>query len=93
MSGPNHPRGTSNSNDRGNTTQRRTRKQWLLDTFGDGTYADCSFCELVLDFGTLTVDRVIPGCRGGRYEPGNIRPACGRCNSVDGNRIRAELLD
>lgn len=90
MSGPNHPRGTSNTNSRGSAQERRARKQWLLDTFGDGTWADCHFCRLVLDFGTITVDRIIPGCQGGRYVRGNIRPACLRCNSIDGNIIREQ---
>lgn len=84
-------RGTSNKNTRGSSYDVRARKQWLLDTFGDGTYADCVFCEVVLDFGTLTVDRIVPGCRGGTYCRDNIRPACMSCNSIDGNRIRAEL--
>jgi hypothetical protein len=29
----------------------------------------------------LTVDRVIPGAAGGRYEAGNVTAACGTCNS------------
>lgn len=37
----------------------------------------------------LTVDRIIPGCRGGRYVRGNIRPACGPCNSETGGSLRS----
>lgn len=39
MSGPNAPRGTTNRNQRGNTADRRARRQWLLNTFDGGTYA------------------------------------------------------
>lgn len=82
-------RGTSNGNVRGSAAQRRARKQWLLDIWGDGIEAPCHYCAAVLTFLTLTVDRVIPGCRGGRYVRGNIRPACAPCNSVHGGTLRA----
>lgn len=91
MSGPNHPRGTTNRNDRGSAAERRRRKQWLLDTFGDGTYASCSFCEDELDYGTITVDRIVAGCLGGTYARNNIRPACMRCNSLQGTALRERL--
>lgn len=88
MSGPNHPRGTTNRNDRGNSAARRVRKQWLLDAFGDGYTAPCSYCFVELDFGTLTVDRIVPGCDGGTYVRANIRPACISCNSIEGSALR-----
>ncbi len=84
-------RGTTNRNDRGSAKSRRDRKQWLLDTFGDGTFVDCHFCQIVLDFGTLTVDRILAGILGGRYVKGNIRPACITCNSLDGTALRERL--
>lgn len=88
-------RGTTNSNDRGSSRNRRDRKVWLLFEFGDGERADCAFgCGTVLTLATITVDRFpIPGCRGGRYVRGNIRPACGPCNSSHGGRLRAEERD
>ena len=85
-------RGTSNSNSRGGSKDRRIRKQWLLDTFGDGTIAICSFdeCEEELTFDTITVDRhPLAGIDGGTYKRDNIRPACGKCNSADGASIGA----
>lgn len=36
----------------------------------------------------LTIDRIIPGCRGGTYRRNNIRPACGTCNSETGATTR-----
>lgn len=84
-------RGTSNGNSSGSSYSRRRRKAWLLETFGDGYTAPCFFCEIEVDWHTLTVDRIIPGARGGTYCRSNIRPACGPCNSIDGNRIRVEL--
>lgn len=82
-------RGTSNSNSRGSSTDRRRRKIWLLAEFGDGEVAPCSFegCEEMLTFETITVDRIQPGCEGGRYIRGNIRPACGFHNSQDGSYL------
>lgn len=80
-------RGTSNSSARGSAEDRRRRKQWLLDTFGDGTVALCSFvCGTELTFDTITVDRYpIAGIDGGTYVRKNIRPACGFCNSKYGS--------
>jgi hypothetical protein len=83
-------RGTSNTAVRGNAADRLARKRWLLQEFGDGTTAPCAFgCGTVLTLDTITVDRhPIPGCRGGRYMRGNIRPACGPCNSRYGGALR-----
>lgn len=40
----------------------------------------CYRCGDLLGFLTLTVDRIIPGKKGGTYRRNNIRPACGPCN-------------
>lgn len=84
-------RSTSNSNVRGSAKQRRERKKWLLEKFGNGEYASCMMeqhsasCPGKINFETMTVDRYpIPGCEGGRYVRGNIRPAWGPCNYADG---------
>jgi len=88
-------RGTTNRNDRGSAQDRRARKLWLLQAFGDGTTAPCAAevhhkdCPGALTLDTLTVDRIIPGCDRGRYTRDNIRPAWGPCNSVHGSRLRA----
>ncbi len=83
-------RGTTNQNSRGSAEQRRRRKLWLLATFGDGLAAPCAFgCGSLVTMETLTVDRFpLPGCRGGTYVRGNIRPACGPCNSAHGGSLR-----
>jgi hypothetical protein len=49
----------------------------------------CYRCGVLLTADTVTVDRIIPGCRGGTYRRENIRPACGRCNSVTGAVVRS----
>jgi hypothetical protein len=88
---PGAPRGTSNGNAAGNAADRRRRRQWLLDTFGNGVVAPCLLgCGELVDAITLTVDRIVPGCRGGTYRRGNIRPACGPCNSRRGGAERRE---
>lgn len=85
---PTH-RGTSNSNDRGSAQDRRRRKQWLLDTHGDGERVACWYCEALLTLLTLSVDRIVPGCQGGRYIRSNIRAACLSCNSGHGGALRS----
>jgi hypothetical protein len=86
-------RGTSNTNDRGSAADRRSRRLWLLATFGDGVRARCqlnisSECLVVVDATTLSVDRYpVPGIDGGRYVRGNIRPCCGPCNSLQGAQL------
>lgn len=84
------PRGTSNANQRGSSYSRRIRKQWLLDTFGDGVKAKCSHCPEVLDSETLTVDRIVPGIEGGTYRRDNIRPSCMKCASKQGGDMSCE---
>lgn len=80
-------RGTTSENLRGSAEDRRRRKRYLLDTWGDGTAAPCVFCKVALTYDTVTVDRYpIPGRLGGRYTRDNIRPACGPCNSEDQGR-------
>lgn len=81
-------RGTTNRNQRGGSAERRRRKQWLLDEFGDGLIAKCYRCGWIVTFETLTVDRIVPGAHGGTYRRDNIRPACGRCNSETGGATR-----
>lgn len=96
MSGPNHPRGTTNRNERGSSHERRARKQWLLDTFGDGETAPCTIqfdgnCLGVVTMATLQVDRwPVAGADGGKYTKDNIRPGCGPCNSRSGTALREE---
>lgn len=85
-------RGTSNSNTRGNTKQRAARRAWLLEVFAADVPGCCRCyrCGLLLTEGMLTVDRIKPGCKGGKYEKGNIRPSCGPCNSLTGSTIRRD---
>jgi hypothetical protein len=84
-------RGTTNRNARGGSPARRARRQWLVDTFGDGATVGCAFgCGAVLTVDTVTADRYpVPGCNGGTYRRGNIRPACGPCNSRHGGALRS----
>lgn len=84
-------RGTTNSNARGNTRDRARRRAYLVETFqsnaGPGT-CRCYRCGLVLIGELVTIDRIIPGCRGGKYRRDNIRPACATCNSETGGATR-----
>lgn len=84
-------RGTTNRNVRGNSADRAARRAYLLQVFqsvhGVG-FCLCYRCGLVLEDTTVTVDRIIPGCRGGKYVRNNIRPACAECNSETGGMVR-----
>ena len=48
----------------------------------------CYRCGVLLTVDTVTVDRIIPGCRGGTYRRNNIRPACLDCNREAGACLR-----
>jgi hypothetical protein len=85
--------GRKGGDDRGSAEDRRRRKRYLLDTWGDGTTAPCAFCKVELTYDTVTVDRFpIPGRKGGRYTRDNIRPACQPCNSEDQGRAAVAAL-
>lgn len=51
----------------------------------------CYRCGRLLIFETLTVDRIIPGCKGGTYRRTNIRPSCSPCATKTGNELKASL--
>ncbi len=119
-------RGTTNQNVRGNTEDRRRRREYLVETFrADALLCTLSFdgatttravargdlerftqvqrsigiavtsaeacrcyrCGFLLTVDTVTVDRIIPGCKGGTYRRSNIRPACEDCNSETGGGL------
>jgi hypothetical protein len=97
-------RGTTNRNDRGSTESRRRRREWLvetyradedvvisLDTMEQVPACRCYRCGRLLTVDTVTVDRIRPGCKGGTYRRDNIRPACGRCNSITGVQVREAM--
>jgi hypothetical protein len=90
---PGRDRGHSNSNERGGSDARRRRKQWLLDTFGDGVEAPCSEpdCDTMVTFDTIYVDRITPAHQGGTYRRDNIQPHCRYHSCLQGQRMRLEL--
>lgn len=83
-------RGTTNTNARGSTEDRRRRRQFLVNTFGDGVTVTCHTCPAVLTVDTVTADRIIPGCDGGRYTQDNILPQCLPCACSQGGHLAAE---
>jgi 5-methylcytosine-specific restriction endonuclease McrA len=50
----------------------------------------CYRCGKLLTLETLTVDRIIPGCKGGTYRRNNIRPSCSDCANKQGGELSAE---
>lgn len=77
-----------NGNQRGSSYTRRIRKQWLLNTFGDGIKAPCWECAVMVTFETMVVDRIVPAIDGGRYRRTNIRVHCHPCSDKQGPMIR-----
>jgi hypothetical protein len=58
-----------------------------LDGDGWRIACRCYRCGCLLTIDTVTVDRIVPGCKGGTYRRTNIRPACGGCNSETGGQL------
>lgn len=87
------PRGTTNRNARGGSPERRRRREWLVATYGDGEFVDCSLravpdCWVAMTKWTVSADRwPVPGAEGGTYRRGNIRPACPPCQSSTGGLL------
>lgn len=84
-------RGTTNTNVRGSALDRRARKNWVLNWFGDGAVCLCYSCAAELTYTTVQIDRIIPGRLGGTYARGNIRPACPPCNRRSGFALQKLL--
>jgi len=88
-------RGRCNTNDRGNTAQRRARKLWLLSHEagwgGDGETVPCWECGMLCEYEDLVADRIISGENGGRYTRDNIAPHCQLCSCRQGQRRTTEL--
>lgn len=42
----------------------------------------CAFCGDMYTPGSLTIDHLVPKCRGGGKGWSNLYPACGNCNSA-----------
>lgn len=86
------------SDKRGPAHQRRKRRQWLLDTYGNGTVTACIWCAVLVGNASavgylsvggrrlkvvlMEVDRLEPG---GSYARWNISPACADCNRARSN--------
>lgn len=85
-------RGTTNRDNRGNSKDRRRRREFLITKFGDGTTCVCSHCPAVLTVNTVNADRIVPGYQGGKYTRDNIRPSCADCGSQQGGQMGQEAL-
>lgn len=75
--------GDGTADRRGNPTDRRNRKIFLLSARagfgGDGASVPCFYCGTPLTFETVQADRVIAD---GSYRRDNIRPADQVCNNL-----------
>jgi hypothetical protein len=67
---------------RGNSHDRHSREQKLLNEFGNGKTAKCVYCGKTLTASTITQDKIYPE-NGYRYA--NIVPACTKDNESRSN--------
>jgi hypothetical protein len=73
------------SNIRGNSTDRASSRQRLLDEFGDGKHCPCCYCGMKLDKDSVSRDKIYTAREGGRYRQDNLLPACLGCNQSRGD--------
>lgn len=62
----------------------RKFKRRFLDEYGDGKTVNCALCGKELTKETVTVDKIKPGIKGGKYTWDNIQPTCNPCNQDRG---------
>jgi 5-methylcytosine-specific restriction endonuclease McrA len=91
---------TNGQDKRGNPTDRRNRKLWLLSEKapwgGNGEVVPCALgtqadCDMLVSYETMEVDRIVPGAEGGRYIRSNVRPTCVKCNKAAGFDTMREM--
>jgi len=70
---------------KGNSVDRRRRREFLLNEFGDGHTCPCVYCGRRLTDSTLTQDKIYTSHEGGRYRHDNLVPACEGCNKARGD--------
>ncbi len=69
---------------------RALRKtQWWLNLLNSGI---CHYCEEKFDKKELTMDHILPLCRGGKSTKGNIVPCCKECNSEKSYLTPVEII-
>lgn len=53
----------------------------------------CQYCGKTFDYDDLTIDHVMPRCRGGKHNWENTVSACKPCNSRKGDKIMKPLRE
>jgi hypothetical protein len=77
------------TNIRGNSKDRAASRKRLLAEFGDGVHCPCVYCGRRLEESGpngVTRDKIVVARAGGRYQHGNLVPACLRCNQSRGDK-------
>ena len=63
--------------------------QWWQNLLNKG---ECHYCHKKFSPEELTMDHVVPLCRGGKSTKGNIVACCKECNSLKKHLTPAEML-
>lgn len=69
--------------------QKLKKTQWWLNALNRGI---CHYCSEKVTSQMLTMDHVVPLARGGTSVPGNIVPACRKCNQQKKLELPVERL-
>jgi 5-methylcytosine-specific restriction endonuclease McrA len=71
---------------------RKLRYVLRLAVFKRMPRCACHYCGDVFDSREMTLDHVIPLCRGGKNVPDNLVPCCTGCNAAKGAMAYAEFI-
>lgn len=68
----------------------RNSLPFLRERVYEKTDGACAYCGTALE-SNWHIEHVVPRCRGGGWELGNLVPACKRCNSMKGKKTLNEF--
>lgn len=68
-------------------TQSATSPEVLAAVIAELRQTPCAYCG---SRERIEIDHIVPLSRGGKHEPGNLAPACKRCNTSKNNRLLDE---
>ena len=62
-------------------SKRKKRRKMLKSNIRLGHEVRCYICKECIDADDLTLDHVVPLCRGGTNDDDNLKPCCNKCNA------------
>jgi hypothetical protein len=65
----------------------RTKRKSKREKVWERDKGICQLCAQAVPLKRMTLDRVIPGAKGGKYTEENCQTACGPCNNRKGDKV------